>query len=195
VMNKRHEGNYYAFPLNFSRCSESWMFSIYSQCCKNWRQLIAGVKEALLKDAGTIVSITNIPETSEDISPYATFQLSGPAGDPHNTLLHSFMYHEQAMTEGCASPPPPAGVSMNHLIWTIFLHNTKINTRLAGTTVCFYFSHALAQAVSYEPSNPEAGVQSQASSCSIYSRQSGTGTGFLASISAFPCQYHSTNVS
>ncbi|XP_023703051.1 Down syndrome cell adhesion molecule-like protein Dscam2 isoform X3 [Cryptotermes secundus] len=47
-----------------------------------------------------------IPETSEDISPYATFQLSGPGGDPSNTLLHSFMYHEQAMTEGCASPPP-----------------------------------------------------------------------------------------
>ncbi|XP_046679186.1 Down syndrome cell adhesion molecule-like protein Dscam2 isoform X3 [Homalodisca vitripennis] len=44
-----------------------------------------------------------IPETSEDISPYATFQLA----DPNNTLLHSFMYHEQAMTEGCASPPPP----------------------------------------------------------------------------------------
>ncbi|XP_069701681.1 cell adhesion molecule Dscam2 isoform X1 [Periplaneta americana] len=70
---------------------------------------IPGVKEALLKDAGTIVSITDIPETSEDISPYATFQLSGPGGDPNNTLLHSFMYHEQAMTEGCASPPP-AGV-------------------------------------------------------------------------------------
>ncbi|GLH12136.1 Down syndrome cell adhesion molecule-like protein Dscam2 [Gryllus bimaculatus] len=47
-----------------------------------------------------------IPETSEDISPYATFQLSGPGVDPNNTLLHSFMYHEQAMTEGCASPPP-----------------------------------------------------------------------------------------
>jgi hypothetical protein len=25
---------------------------------------------------------------------------------PANTLLHSFMYHERAMTEGCASPPP-----------------------------------------------------------------------------------------
>ncbi|XP_049785936.1 Down syndrome cell adhesion molecule-like protein Dscam2 [Schistocerca cancellata] len=49
-----------------------------------------------------------IPETSEDISPYATFQLSGPGVDPNNTLLHSFMYHEQAMTEGCASPPPHA---------------------------------------------------------------------------------------
>ncbi|XP_063239602.1 LOW QUALITY PROTEIN: cell adhesion molecule Dscam2-like [Bacillus rossius redtenbacheri] len=47
-----------------------------------------------------------IPETSEDISPYATFQLAGPGVDPGNTLLHSFMYHEQAVTEGCASPPP-----------------------------------------------------------------------------------------
>jgi hypothetical protein len=73
---------------------------------------VAGVKEALLQDAGTIVSLNNIPETSEDISPYATFQLSGPGADPHSTLLHSFMYHEQALTEGCASPPPPAGVNI-----------------------------------------------------------------------------------
>lgn len=28
----------------------------------------------------------------------------------NNTLLHSFMYHEHAMTEGCASPPPAATV-------------------------------------------------------------------------------------
>ena len=62
------------------------------------------------------MSLNNIPETSEDISPYATFQLSGPGADPHSTLLHSFMYHEQAMTEGCASPPPPAGVSVNYLV-------------------------------------------------------------------------------
>ncbi|CAB0034504.1 unnamed protein product [Trichogramma brassicae] len=70
-----------------------------------------------------------IPETAEDISPYATFQLSEGAGGGlgglaglgalataghqdhsnihgNNTLLHSFMYHEHAMTEGCASPPP-----------------------------------------------------------------------------------------
>ena len=96
--------------------SQNLEVNIYSLSYKNWRQLIAGVKEALLKDAGTIVSLTNIPETSEDISPYATFQLSGPGADPHSTLLHSFMYHEQAMTEGCASPPPPAGVSINYLI-------------------------------------------------------------------------------
>lgn len=56
-----------------------------------------------------------IPETSEDISPYATFQLSEAStlAQPHhtgpaNTLLHSFMYHERALQEGCASPPPPA---------------------------------------------------------------------------------------
>ncbi|XP_033322589.1 Down syndrome cell adhesion molecule 2 isoform X1 [Megalopta genalis] len=71
------------------------------------------------------------PETAEDISPYATFQLSEGGGGslaglgglgglggaaeasaaglhPNNTLLHSFMYHEHAMTEGCASPPPAA---------------------------------------------------------------------------------------
>ncbi|XP_030081813.1 Down syndrome cell adhesion molecule-like protein Dscam2 isoform X1 [Drosophila hydei] len=56
-----------------------------------------------------------IPETSEDISPYATFQLSeaGNMSQPHhagpaNTLLHSFMYHERALAEGCSSPPPVA---------------------------------------------------------------------------------------
>lgn len=43
-------------------------------------------------------------ETSEDISPYATFQLSETL--PQNTMLHSFMYHEHPMTEGCASTPP-----------------------------------------------------------------------------------------
>uniref|UniRef100_A0A6B2E762 Putative down syndrome cell adhesion molecule 2 isoform r n=1 Tax=Phlebotomus kandelakii TaxID=1109342 RepID=A0A6B2E762_9DIPT len=41
-----------------------------------------------------------IPEASTLAQPHH----SGPA----NTLLHSFMYHERAMTEGCASPPPPA---------------------------------------------------------------------------------------
>lgn len=51
-------------------------------------------------------------ESSEDISPYATFQLAESSAmmQPHpggaNTLLHSFMYHERAMTEGCASPNP-----------------------------------------------------------------------------------------
>ncbi|XP_045464515.1 Down syndrome cell adhesion molecule-like protein Dscam2 isoform X8 [Harmonia axyridis] len=48
-----------------------------------------------------------IPETSEDISPYATFQLSEPSTLPVTTaMLHSFMYHEHPMTEGCASTPP-----------------------------------------------------------------------------------------
>lgn len=77
-----------------------------------------------------------VTETAEDISPYATFQLSEGGGGslaglgglgglggaaeasaaglhPNNTLLHSFMYHEHAMTEGCASPPPAATVSVN----------------------------------------------------------------------------------
>lgn len=116
-MNKLREGSYSKLPFHVSvYFPKSWRFSIYSQSYKNWRQLIAGVKEALLKDAETIVFVTNIPETSEDISPYATFQLSGPGADPHSTLLHSFMYHEQAMTEGCASPPPRAGVSVNYFI-------------------------------------------------------------------------------
>lgn len=60
-------------------------------------------------------------ESSEDISPYATFQLSEAStlAQPHhsgpaNTLLHSFMYHERAMTEGCASPPPPQVLRQLH---------------------------------------------------------------------------------
>ncbi|XP_031785655.1 Down syndrome cell adhesion molecule-like protein Dscam2 isoform X10 [Nasonia vitripennis] len=82
-------------------------------------------KVALQGNAG---APDKIPETAEDISPYATFQLSEGAGGglgglaglaglagaevsagalhTNNTLLHSFMYHEHAMTEGCASPPP-----------------------------------------------------------------------------------------
>jgi hypothetical protein len=142
MMNKLHERSYSKFPFHVSICfSERWTFSIYSQSYKNWRRLIAGVKEALLQDAGTIVSINNIPETSEDISPYATFQLSGPGGDPHNTLLHSFMYHEQAMTEGCASPPPPAGVSMNYLtglILTVSLCNKHKHTFSWHGCTCSY---------------------------------------------------------
>lgn len=73
------------------------------------------------------INITNqnfdlfLIETSEDISPYATFQLSEAStlAQPHhqgpaNTLLHSFMYHERAMTEGCASPPPAAVLRQLH---------------------------------------------------------------------------------
>ncbi|XP_076663879.1 Down syndrome cell adhesion molecule 2 isoform X6 [Andrena cerasifolii] len=88
-------------------------------------------KVALQQAANTGGGPEKIPETAEDISPYATFQLSeggggclaglgglGGLGDAaeasaaglhtNNTLLHSFMYHEHAMTEGCASPPPAA---------------------------------------------------------------------------------------
>ncbi|XP_033316765.1 Down syndrome cell adhesion molecule-like protein Dscam2 isoform X6 [Bombus vosnesenskii] len=88
-------------------------------------------KVALQQAANTGGGPDKIPETAEDISPYATFQLSEGGGGslaglgglgglggaaeasaaglhPNNTLLHSFMYHEHAMTEGCASPPPAA---------------------------------------------------------------------------------------
>ncbi|XP_053978099.1 cell adhesion molecule Dscam2-like isoform X6 [Hylaeus volcanicus] len=90
-------------------------------------------KVALQQAANTGGGPDKIPETAEDISPYATFQLSEGGGGslaglgglgglggaaeasaaglhPNNTLLHSFMYHEHAMTEGCASPPPAAAV-------------------------------------------------------------------------------------
>ncbi|XP_047115646.1 Down syndrome cell adhesion molecule-like protein Dscam2 [Schistocerca piceifrons] len=75
-----------------------------------------------------------IPETSEDISPYATFQLSGPGVDPNNTLLHSFMYHEQAMTEGCASPPPHAVLLHSAPHWYCVLFQViKTATRRRGS--------------------------------------------------------------
>ncbi|CAH0547661.1 unnamed protein product [Brassicogethes aeneus] len=62
-----------------------------------------------------------IPETSEDISPYATFQLSEPSTLAQNTMLHSFMYHEHPMTEGCASPPPQtSSVQRNSPYYNIF---------------------------------------------------------------------------
>jgi Down syndrome cell adhesion molecule-like protein 1 len=69
----------------------------------------------LFRGRTSITAYLSLSETSEDISPYATFQLSEAStlaqphhGGPANTLLHSFMYHERAMTEGCASPPPAA---------------------------------------------------------------------------------------
>ncbi|XP_057341455.1 cell adhesion molecule Dscam2 isoform X1 [Microplitis mediator] len=91
----------------------------------------ATIHKVALQQATNTGATDKIPETAEDISPYATFQLSEGGGGslaglgglgglgaatevsgaslhPNNTLLHSFMYHEHAMTEGCASPPPPA---------------------------------------------------------------------------------------
>jgi hypothetical protein len=66
------------------------------------------------------------PETSEDISPYATFQLSEPSTLPQNTMLHSFMYHEHPMTEGCASPPPSSSVPRTSPYYNIVSTNTRI---------------------------------------------------------------------
>ncbi|XP_048525936.1 Down syndrome cell adhesion molecule-like protein Dscam2 isoform X1 [Dendroctonus ponderosae] len=60
-----------------------------------------------------------IPETSEDISPYATFQLSEPSTLAQNTMLHSFMYHEHPVTEGCASPPPSSSIQRNSPYYNI----------------------------------------------------------------------------
>uniref|UniRef100_A0A336M1C8 CSON009678 protein n=1 Tax=Culicoides sonorensis TaxID=179676 RepID=A0A336M1C8_CULSO len=73
-----------------------------------------------------------IPETSEDISPYATFQLSEAstlAHGPANTLLHSFMYHERAMTEGCASPPPAVLRTKPHNIKSPYYNIAKSRSR------------------------------------------------------------------
>ncbi|KAL1516797.1 hypothetical protein ABEB36_000653 [Hypothenemus hampei] len=71
-----------------------------------------------------------IPETSEDISPYATFQLSEPSTLAQNTMLHSFMYHEHPVTEGCASPPPSSSVQRNSPYYNIQkFQSTKVHGR------------------------------------------------------------------
>lgn len=89
-----------------------------------------------------IFHIINL-ESSEDISPYATFQLaesnamiqSHPGGA--NTLLHSFMYHERAMTEGCASPnPAPMMRKMQSPYYNIVSH-----LRLLKQIPIFSFEH------------------------------------------------------
>jgi hypothetical protein len=54
-----------------------------------------------------------------------------------------------------------------------------------------YFARAMAQAVSRRPLTAEALVRSRVSPHGICGGQSGTGTGFSASTSVFPCQFHS----
>ncbi|KAK9688243.1 Fibronectin type III domain [Popillia japonica] len=73
-----------------------------------------------------------VPETSEDISPYATFQLSGQATLPQNTMLHSFMYREHAMTEGCASPPPAISMQRNSPYYNVQKSETTKTSRKAN---------------------------------------------------------------
>jgi hypothetical protein len=51
---------------------------------------------------------------------------------------------------------------------------------------------AMAQAVSRRPPTAEARFRSRVSPCGICGGQSGIGTGFSASTSVFPCQFHST---
>jgi hypothetical protein len=51
---------------------------------------------------------------------------------------------------------------------------------------------AMAQVVSRRPLTAEARVRAWVNPCGICGGQSGTGTGFSSSSSAFPCQYHST---
>jgi hypothetical protein len=50
----------------------------------------------------------------------------------------------------------------------------------------------MAQAVSHRPLTAEARVRAQVNLCGICGGQSGTGTGFSASSSVLPCQYHFT---
>jgi hypothetical protein len=54
---------------------------------------------------------------------------------------------------------------------------------------------AMAQAVSRRPLTAETRVRSRVGPCGICGGQSGTGTGFSASTSAFPCQFYSTGAS
>ena len=62
---------------------------------------------------------------------------------------------------------------------------------LAYTTSTDWFGRAMAQAVSRRPLSAEARVRSRVSPCEIRGGQSGTGTGFSPSTSAFYCQFHS----
>jgi hypothetical protein len=57
----------------------------------------------------------------------------------------------------------------------------------------FPMCRAMAQAVSRRPPTAEARVRSRVSPCGICGGQIGTGTGFSASTSVFPCQFHSTS--
>ncbi|XP_046394996.1 Down syndrome cell adhesion molecule-like protein Dscam2 isoform X2 [Ischnura elegans] len=96
----------------------------HSGCSAAEQAYYATIHKVALAAASSSATVDKIPETSEDISPYATFHLGdaasgnmgggGSAGHAHmppsvlpcsNTLLHSFIYHEQPLTEGCASPP------------------------------------------------------------------------------------------
>ena len=56
----------------------------------------------------------------------------------------------------------------------------------------FSTGRAMAQAVSRRPLTAEEQVRSRVSPCRICGGQSGTGTDFSPSTSAFPCQFHST---
>jgi hypothetical protein len=55
-----------------------------------------------------------------------------------------------------------------------------------------FISRAMAQAVSRRPLTAETWVRSRGSLCGICGGQIGTGAGFSASTSVFPCQFHST---
>jgi hypothetical protein len=50
------------------------------------------------------------------------------------------------------------------------------------------------QAVSHRPVSAEALVHIRVNPCEIFGARSGTGTGFCLSPSAFPYQYHSSDV-
>jgi hypothetical protein len=54
---------------------------------------------------------------------------------------------------------------------------------------CPFYGRAMAQVVSRRPLTAEARVRARVNPCGIRGGQSGTGTGFSPSSSAFPCQY------
>jgi hypothetical protein len=75
--------------------------------------------------------------------------------------------------------------------------NSQAYASIASRSPCLLFilksGLAMAEAVSRRPLTAEARVRSLVGSCGICGGQSGTRTGFSASTSVSPCQFHSTS--
>jgi hypothetical protein len=72
---------------------------------------------------------------------------------------------------------------------TLAFEQTFTRVLASFSTKCMHFGRAMAQVVSRRPLTAEAQVRVEVNPCGICGGQSGTGTGFSPSSSAFPCQY------